>query len=259
MPTATLSRAALDPALQPIADATLAACDGVLARVWLTGIGDLCPVCPQRERCPERTRCLHLVASAGLTTRLDGPFRRYPIGSTEVGRVPLTRRAYVAGGDLAERGLAEATWLATHEVRGFAALPIEYGGHAIGVLAVFARHEPGAAELAVLTHIAGLGALALGSLRAYRELAVERNRAVARAARRPREAPAPGAPEGASAPLRPLADSERAIIEQVLAHTAGKVSGPRGAAAILRIKPTTLFSRMKKLGIDRRAVASRHP
>ncbi len=247
MPSAVLSRAALEPALQPIADATLAACDGVLARVWLSGPGDLCPGCPQRERCPDRSRCLHLVASAGLTTRLDGPFRRFPIGSTEVGRVPLTRRPYVAAGDLAAEGLAEATWLATHQVRGFAALPLEYGGHAIGVLAVFARHEPGAAELAVLTHIAGLGALALGSLRAYRELASERNHAVARAARRPREAAAPG-----PAALRPLAESEREIIERVLAHTAGKVSGASGAAAILRMKPTTLFSRMKKLGIDRR-------
>jgi transcriptional regulator with GAF, ATPase, and Fis domain len=30
------------------------------------------------------------------------------------------------------------------------------------------------------------------------------------------------------------------------------VSGPRGAASILGMKPTTLFSRMKKLGVPRR-------
>jgi transcriptional regulator with GAF, ATPase, and Fis domain len=252
MPTAVLSITALESALQPVADATLAACDGVLARVWLTGPGDLCPGCPQRPRCPDQTRCLHLVASAGLTTRLDGPFRRYPIGSTEVGRVPLTRRAFVTGGDLAAQGLAEATWLATHQVGGFAALPLEYGGQAIGVLAVFARVEPTGRELAVLAHIAGLGALALGSLRAYRELATERNRVVARAARHRAEHA-----EATTDPLRPLAESEREIIERVLSHTAGKVSGATGAAAILQMKPTTLFSRMKKLGIDRRAAAIR--
>ena len=135
-------------------------------------------------------------------------------------------------------------------MRGFVAVPLEYGDRAIGVLAVFSRGEPGERECRVLMHIAGLGALALGSLRAFRELASERNRVVARAARR--RAPGP-----ASDPLRPLAESEREIIERVLVHTAGRVSGSGGAAAVLRLKPTTLFSRMKKLGIDRRAIAPR--
>jgi transcriptional regulator with GAF, ATPase, and Fis domain len=249
-----LSRAALEPALQPLADAALAASDGMLARVWLTGPGDLCATCVQRDRCPDRTRCLHLVASSGLTTRLDGPFRRYPIGSTEVGRVPLTRASYHAGGtpaELAARGLADPTWLAHHGVRGFVAVPLEYGGHAIGVVAVFTRAEPSESARRALTHIAGLGAVALGSLRAYRELASDRNRVAARALRTPRGEPA-------ADPLRPLAESERRIIEDVLRHTRGRVSGPRGAAAILRMKPTTLFSRLKKLGIDRRGTATRH-
>ncbi|MFI5372397.1 MAG: GAF domain-containing protein [Candidatus Eisenbacteria bacterium] len=243
------------PALDPLAGAALAACDGVLARVWLAGPGDLCAGCPQRDHCPDQTRCLHLVASAGLTTRLDGPFRRYPIGSTEVGRVPITRRPFLAGGvhgDLSARGLADPTWLAHHEVHGFLAVPLEYGDDAIGVLAVFARAEPVARDLVALTHLAALGALALGSLRAFRELASERNRVAARAALR-HSAPAEPGPD----PLRPLAESEREIIERVLAHTNGRVSGPRGAAAILRMRPTTLFSRLKKLGIDRRAAAGR--
>ena len=242
---------ALEPALQSLADAALAATEGVLARVWLVGPGDACDTCAQRDRCPERIRCLHLVASGGITTRLDGPFRRFPIGSTDVGRVPITREPYHAGGepaDLAARGLADLTWLTHHDVRGFVAVPLEYGGQAIGVVAVFTGAAPSARELVALARIAGLGAVALGSLGAYRELAIERNRVVARAARRTRrDEPAPD-------PLRPLAESERRIIEDVLRHTGGRVSGPRGAAAILRMKPTTLFSRLKKLGIDRRSI-----
>jgi transcriptional regulator with GAF, ATPase, and Fis domain len=248
-----MSRAALEPALQPLADAALAATDGVLARVWLVGPGDSCATCAQRDRCPERTRCLHLVASGGLATRLDGPFRRFPIGSTEVGRVPLTRQPYAAGGtpaDLAASGLADVTWLGRHDVRGFLAVPLEYGGHVIGVVAVFMRATPSARARSSLAHIAELAAVALGSLRAYRELATERNRVAARVARR--------TPRGEAVdPLRPLAESERRIIEDVLRHTGGRVSGPRGAAAILRMKPTTLFSRLKKLGIDRRVATSR--
>jgi transcriptional regulator with GAF, ATPase, and Fis domain len=42
---------------------------------------------------------------------------------------------------------------------------------------------------------------------------------------------------------------ERAIIEAALAETRGRVSGPRGAAARLRMAPSTLDFRIKKLHI----------
>jgi PAS domain S-box-containing protein len=45
--------------------------------------------------------------------------------------------------------------------------------------------------------------------------------------------------------------SEREIIEAALAETRGRVSGPAGAAAKLRIPASTLASRMKALKIDR--------
>ncbi|HZO05766.1 MAG TPA: helix-turn-helix domain-containing protein, partial [Solirubrobacterales bacterium] len=47
-----------------------------------------------------------------------------------------------------------------------------------------------------------------------------------------------------------LAAHDRAYLERVLRHTHGRVSGPRGAAAILGLKPSTLRSRMKKLGLS---------
>ena len=43
---------------------------------------------------------------------------------------------------------------------------------------------------------------------------------------------------------------------EVLTLTGWRVSGPRGAARLLDMKPTTLEARMKKLGITR-AMASR--
>ena len=177
-----------------------------------------------RPECPDQTRCLHLAASAGVTSRLDGPFRRFPLGAREVGKIPLDRRPFVTSdGEQLER-LADPLWLATHGIRGFAALPLEFDGDCIGVLAVFARDALGAEVVRALESTARLGALALGSTRAV---------------------------AGESEVLRPLAESEREIIEKVLAHTGGRVSGPRGAARILGLKPTTLFSRMKKLGVRR--------
>ena len=37
----------------------------VLARIWLIGPGDICATCRLKEECPDQTKCLHLVASAG--------------------------------------------------------------------------------------------------------------------------------------------------------------------------------------------------
>jgi transcriptional regulator with GAF, ATPase, and Fis domain len=235
----SLPLSALDAALGPLAEAALTACDGVLARVWLTGPGDACSSCALRAECPERRRCLHLVASAGLTGRIDGPFRRFPIGARQVGRVPVTREPFVATEALDALGLAERTWLTTHAVASFAAVPLPYGGDCIGVVAVFSREAR--FRTGTLTAVAQLGGVALGNVRAFRDLAGERNRLAARAPR--------GAAEAA---LRPLQESEREILARALAHTGGRVSGPRGAAAILGLKPTTLFSRMKKLGVRRR-------
>jgi formate hydrogenlyase transcriptional activator len=61
-------------------------------------------------------------------------------------------------------------------------------------------------------------------------------------------------PAGAGAPasqtLLPLEESERAHIRRALAATSGRIHGPGGAAERLGINPSTLRSRMQKLGIS---------
>ncbi|MGC0848206.1 hypothetical protein WKG96_23115, partial [Pantoea agglomerans] len=59
-----------------------------LARIWLLGRGDACPL---GAACEHREECLHLVASAGLSSRLDGAYRRVPIGVRKIGRIGATR------------------------------------------------------------------------------------------------------------------------------------------------------------------------
>ncbi|MGF1612878.1 MAG: sigma-54 dependent transcriptional regulator [Gammaproteobacteria bacterium] len=58
----------------------------------------------------------------------------------------------------------------------------------------------------------------------------------------------PSAPTG----VEPLQQIERAHILRALESTGWRVSGRNGAAEVLGLKPTTLESRMKKLGITRR-------
>ncbi|MGA9670869.1 MAG: sigma 54-interacting transcriptional regulator [Terracidiphilus sp.] len=48
-----------------------------------------------------------------------------------------------------------------------------------------------------------------------------------------------------------LDDAERAHIRKALARTHGILSGPKGAAACLGVKRSTLYSRMERLGISR--------
>jgi transcriptional regulator with GAF, ATPase, and Fis domain len=51
--------------------------------------------------------------------------------------------------------------------------------------------------------------------------------------------------------VRTLEEVEREHIRETLARTRGKIYGKDGAAALLGLKPSTLQSRMKKLGIAR--------
>ena len=58
-------------------------------------------------------------------------------------------------------------------------------------------------------------------------------------------------PEGASSGFVPLQEMERDYIIKVLRACGWKVSGKGGAAEVLSLKPTTLYSKMRRLGIKR--------
>ncbi|MEO8327119.1 MAG: hypothetical protein ABI618_14790, partial [Nitrospirota bacterium] len=70
----------------------------VLARIWLIRSGDICSTCRLKEECPDQTRCLHLVASAGHSggedktelSKTDGYFARFPLGVGKVGQIGKT-------------------------------------------------------------------------------------------------------------------------------------------------------------------------
>ncbi len=59
-------------------------------------------------------------------------------------------------------------------------------------------------------------------------------------------------PTGLAGPVRSLGDHERDAIQAALTASKGRVAGPFGAAKRLGIPPTTLESKIKSLGIDKR-------
>jgi transcriptional regulator with GAF, ATPase, and Fis domain len=58
--------------------------------------------------------------------------------------------------------------------------------------------------------------------------------------------------EAAPPPVRTLAEAERELILRALETAHWHIKGPHGAAVQLGLKPATLYSRMKKLGIPPR-------
>jgi transcriptional regulator with GAF, ATPase, and Fis domain len=61
--------------------------------------------------------------------------------------------------------------------------------------------------------------------------------------------PAPGSVEGGDEVVT-LDEAERRHILKALEKTGGVLAGPKGAAALLGINRSTLWSRMRKLGIE---------
>jgi transcriptional regulator with GAF, ATPase, and Fis domain len=172
----------LDVVLERLAG-VVASQDGVaLARVWLIEPGDVCDTCRMRGECPDRTRCLHLVASAGTSldgepwSRLDGEFRRFPLGVRKVGKVGATGTGILLH-DMSERSswIARPAWAAHEHIRSFAAQPLVFRGETLGVLATFSRMRIDAEAFGWLRAFADHAAVAIANARAFEE--IERLRA----------------------------------------------------------------------------------
>ena len=150
-----------------------------LARLWLTGPGDICATCRMRPECPDQSRCLHLEASSGRSlaepgadwTRIDGEFRRFPVGVRKVGQIAATGvPLFVA--DTAEQSewLARPEWAAREQIRSFAGQPLVFGSETLGVIAVFSRVELSEIDIRWLRLFADHAAITIVNARAFEEI-----------------------------------------------------------------------------------------
>jgi transcriptional regulator with GAF, ATPase, and Fis domain len=153
----------------------------VLARIWLAGPGDLCGSCQFRADCPDQTRCLHLVASAGNArsdrtdySRLTGTFGRIPIGYRKVGLVAKDRVGRLVVSPDTE--WAEPAWVQREQVEAFAAQPLIFEGDLLGVLGVFDRKRLDQEHLRWLRIFADHAAGTIATARAFEELETLRRR-----------------------------------------------------------------------------------
>lgn len=151
----------------------------VLARIWLIQPGDICATCRFRSECPDQTRCLHLVASAGHScdpkadhTRLEGGFRRFPMGVRKIGRVAETGEPlFLSGVRGDEEWIAEPTWIQREGVKTVAAQPLIFRGTTLGVLALFDSGTLDEEDFQWLRVFADHAAVSIANARAFEEIA----------------------------------------------------------------------------------------
>jgi transcriptional regulator with GAF, ATPase, and Fis domain len=149
-----------------------------LARVWLVAPGDICAACPMRGECPDHARCLHLAASEGNPSRpgedwsrVDGAFRRFPLGARKVGQVGATGvPLLVKDVDRGAETFARPGWIRSEGIRSFGCQPIVFRGEIVGVLAVFNRQGCDDATFAWLRSFADHAAVALANSQAFAEI-----------------------------------------------------------------------------------------
>lgn len=147
--------------------------DVALARLWLLLPGDTCGTCRNARACSDRTRCLHLVASASRSRTghieargaLDGAFRRIPVGAFKVGQVAATRADVLVEDPQLDPKIRHPDWVRAEGVAGFVGLPLICRGEPVGVLGVFVRTKISRSAVDVLRIIANHAAAAIVTAR----------------------------------------------------------------------------------------------
>ena len=128
-----------DEILRHCAETVVHHLGAAFARIWTVEPGDLCGACFKADWCADRTQCLHLKASAGLTTNLNGEYRRVPLGALKIGRIAQGMGVMSTNNVLEDERLPNKDWLRAHGLQSFAGFPLTIEGEVFGVMGVFAR------------------------------------------------------------------------------------------------------------------------
>jgi two-component system sensor kinase len=129
----------LDSLLHRCTDAAVEHLGAAFTRVWLLKPGDLCANCHKASWCQDRTLCLHLHASSGLSTNLNGEYRRVPLGALKIGRIAQGHGSLFTNDVLNDDRLPNKAWMREHGLRSFAGFALMVENQVFGVLGLFSR------------------------------------------------------------------------------------------------------------------------
>ena len=175
---AVAAETSVDRVLTQIVEGLVAHTTVALARVWLIAPGDICATCPLRAECPDQTQCLHLSASAGAPldggadwSRLDGAFRRFPLGVRKIGRIGASGDGlFIEDVTRDHDWIARPDWVRHERIGSFGGQPLVFNGEILGVLGVFNRDPCDRRTFAWLRTFADHAAIAIAHARALRQI-----------------------------------------------------------------------------------------
>ena len=151
-----------------------------LTRIWVKAPGDRCSTCRFAEECPDRTECLHLVASAGrsleggvIWNATEGPFSRFPLGRRKIGLIGQTGESVFLPNIQEQtegKWLVDPEWAKREAIKSFAGHPLLFRGEVLGVIGIFCRKGLSHDASHWLRLFADQAAIAIANARAFDEI-----------------------------------------------------------------------------------------
>jgi formate hydrogenlyase transcriptional activator len=169
----------VDELLQLVTTSLASNCNVALARVWMIAPGDVCNTCNEYAACRDKRRCLHLMASRGLSidntttwnTVEHGAFRRFPLGERKVGRIAASGQpGIIPVISNNSDWIADWAWVKKERIVSFVGQPLICKGEVLGVLAMFTRVALEQGALGLMRMIADHLAYAVSNARAFAEI-----------------------------------------------------------------------------------------
>ena len=152
---ALVQKRSLREILQRCAEAMVANLDAALARIWVMD-GD--------------TAILHLQASAGLHTHIDGPHGRIAVGFFKIGLIAQQCQPHVTNAVIGDPDIPDQAWAKREGLVSFAGHPLMLEDRLVGVVAMFARNPISEMTLGAIGNVANAMAIGIERVRAEEQL-----------------------------------------------------------------------------------------
>jgi PAS domain S-box-containing protein len=146
-----------------ITEAAVSLLDLDFCRIWRVMPGDLCDsgcihatAADEVLRCVRHDKCLHLIASSGRYTHIDGDHRRVPLGAFKIGRIAAgEERKFLTNSVTTDPRVHNHEWARSLGLASFAGYKLrDARENTTGVLAAFAKHPISDEDDAILSHLA---------------------------------------------------------------------------------------------------------
>jgi signal transduction histidine kinase len=149
-------RETLREMLTACTDALVHHLDAAFARIWIVN---------------EEENLLHLQASSGMYTHLNGQHARVPVGSLKIGLIAAERKPHLTNAVIGDPRVGNQEWARREGMVAFAGYPLLVEERLIGVMALFARRTLDDVTLQAMAAIANGIALGVERLRIQEERA----------------------------------------------------------------------------------------